>query len=334
MLDRIINIINPNNKELDTLTSDELLQMLIKLNRCLRVVDENEEVLAENMIAGNLVSPTKEVQLKTLDYLTQSMPKIQDKKAKATMMYYTLLNLHMFSNGNGRTSRFMFDLINGNLSEENLSFYFHKNSKITNSQKNNLEKTQGILDISEANQIPDDLLRHQLSFVPKEILLNYSHIMVGYNFSPKTTREIIPEAVAKELNSKELADLDKLLQDSFGVGLCPSGLAMLYVAQKRGELEKWIDLNNELFGNDPELKGRLNFPVYKRPEMISKWDTENFRDLISVGNAVKFARLKCLIDIFVEPEKNVNMQTGIPYANEILGNVKSPKDLPEEPFSR
>lgn len=334
MLDRIINVINPNAKELDTLTSDELLQMLVKLNKCLRVLDDNEEVLEEYMEAGNLVSPTKEVQLKTLDYLTQSMPKIQDKKAKATIMYYTLLNLHMFSDGNGRTSRFMFDLINGDLNEDNISFYFHKDSQITASEQNNLEKTKGILDISEANQIPDELLRHQLTFVPKEILLNYSYIMVGSTFSSKTTKEIIPKAVAEELNSKELADLDKILHDSFGGGLCPSGLAMLYVAQKRGELEKWIDLNNELFGNIPEVNGRLNFSVYKKPEMISKWDTENFRELISVGNAIKFARLKCLIDVFVEPEKNINTQTGNSYADEILGYVKTPKDLPEEPFSR
>lgn len=334
MLDRIINIINPNNKDLDTLTSDELLQMLVKLNRCLRVVDDNEDVLEEYMTAGDLVSPTKEVQLKTLDYLTQSMPKIQDKKAKATIMYYTLLNLHMFSDGNGRTSRFMFDLINGDLCEDNIAFYFHKDSKITASEQNNLENTKGILDISEVNLIPDDLLRYQLTFVPKEILSNYSWITVGHNFTSKTTKEIIPEAVAEELNSKELSDLDKILQDSTGCGLCPSGLAMLYVAKKRGELEKWIDLNDELFGNNPEVDGRLCFSVYRNPKMISKWDTENFRELISVGNAVKFARLKCLIDVFVEPEKNINIQTGIPYANEILGYVKTPKNFPEEHFSR
>ena len=229
---------------------------------------------------------------------------------------------------------FLFDLINGDLSEDNISFYVHKNSQITASEQKNLENTRGILDISEVNQIPDNLLKHQLTFVPKEILSNYSWIMVGHNFSSKTTKEIIPEAVAKELNSKELADLDKILQDSFGSGLCPSGLAMLYVTQKRGELEKWINLNNELFGNIPEVNGRLNFSVYGKPEMISKWDTENFRELISVGNAVKFARLKCLIDVFVEPEKNINIQTGIPYVYEILGYIKTPKDLSEEPFSR
>ena len=63
------------------------------------------------MLAGDLVSPTKEVQMKTLEYLTQNMSKVPDKKARATMVYYTLLNLHMFSDGNGRTSRFMYDLI-------------------------------------------------------------------------------------------------------------------------------------------------------------------------------------------------------------------------------
>ena len=32
------------------------------------------------MMAGDLVSPTKEIQMKTLEYLTQNMSKVPDKR--------------------------------------------------------------------------------------------------------------------------------------------------------------------------------------------------------------------------------------------------------------
>lgn len=100
MINKIINLVNPDNKDLSELSKDELLELLVKLNKCLRCLDESENVLEENMLAGDLVSPTKEVQMKTLEYLTQNMSKVPDKKARATMVYYTLLNLHMFSDEN------------------------------------------------------------------------------------------------------------------------------------------------------------------------------------------------------------------------------------------
>ena len=67
----------------------------------------------------------------------------------------------MFSDGNGRTSRFMYDLISGDLDEKNLSYYFHKDSNNTFEQKNKLELDKGILDITEVNRIPDKILSKQ-----------------------------------------------------------------------------------------------------------------------------------------------------------------------------
>ena len=142
MLEKIISVINPDNKDLSTLSGNEMLESLIKLNKVLRCLDDSENVLEENMEAGDLASPTKEVQLRTLEYLTQNMQKVQDKKARAAMVYYTLLNLHMFSDGNGRTSRFMYDLISGDLSEDNISYYFHKDSNNVKNQKNDLENSK------------------------------------------------------------------------------------------------------------------------------------------------------------------------------------------------
>lgn len=322
MLNKIIKLVNPDNKDLREMSKDEILELLIKLNKCLRCLDESENVIEENMLAGDLVSPTRDVQTKILEYLTESLSKVYDKKARATMVYYTLLNLHMFSDGNGRTSRFMYDLISGDLSEENISYYFHKDSNNVKEQKNDLEESKGILDISIVNQIPDALIGKQLKFIPKEILSNYNWITVGYTNSSPSTDSIIPKSVLKQLSEKELQDLHKILRDGYGMQLCPSGLAMLYVSNKKGQLREWININNINLSQGIGVPGRLNFSIYKNPDMVANWNTDDFREVINVGNAVKYARLKCVIDVFVEPEKYINIDSGKPYIADIIGVSK------------
>jgi len=327
MLNKIINLINPDNKDLREMSKEEIFELLIEVNKCLRCLDESENVVEENMSAGDLVSPTKEVQTKILEYLTESLSKVQDKKARAAMVYYTLLNLHMFSDGNGRTSRFMYDLISEDLSEDNISYYFHKNSNNVEEQKNDLEVSKGILDISIVNQIPDELIGKQLGFIPQDILANYYWITVGYTNSSPSTDSIIPKSVLTQLSEKELQDLDKVLHDGYGMLLCPSGLAMLYVSNKKGQLKKWIDINNGMLSQGIGMPERLNFSIYKNPNMLADWTLDDFREIISVGNAVKYVRLKCLIDVFVEPEKYINIDSGKTYMADILGVSKEKEDV-------
>lgn len=67
------------------------------------------------------------------------------------------------------------------------------------------------------------------------------------------------------------------------------------------------------------LDYRLNFSIFSNPEMIANWNIEDFRDIIRIGNKVKYERLKCIIDIFTKPEKYINVDTGNTYVQDILG---------------
>ena len=107
--------------------------------------------------------------------------------------------------------------------------------------------------------------------------------------------------------------------------LCPSGIAILYVSKRKGQLNTWIDKNTTNLAQGIGLQGRLNFSIYRNPEMIADWTIDDFREVIRVGNAVKYLRLKCLIDIFVEPEKHINLDSGKPYLNEIISNPNEKK---------
>ena len=49
MINKIINSINPNDKDLSTLSKDEFLEALIKLNKYLRCLDESLRMLYANI---------------------------------------------------------------------------------------------------------------------------------------------------------------------------------------------------------------------------------------------------------------------------------------------
>jgi hypothetical protein len=319
MIERIKKIINPENKDLDNMSLNEMIELLTKLNKSLRCL-EDEEVRIDGMTASDLVAPTREVQDKVLEYLINNMKNIKEPKAKAAAFYYTLLNLHMFSDGNGRTSRFMYDLISGDLNESNVAYYFHKDSSQTQEQKNQLEEEKGILDISIVNRIPDEILAEQLQFIPSGMLELYPWITVGHTESSPDTDKIIPEEILKQLSEKELRNLDIILRDGYGVSLCPSGLAMLYVIQKKGQLNEWVKYNKQAEEQGIAIPGRFNISIYRHPERIANWNAEDFREVINAGNAIKYARLKSLIDIFAYPEKFINKDTGHIYLNDIIGD--------------
>ena len=320
MIDKIKKVINVDDIDLTNISVQKFLDILIKLNKSLRVLDESEEALSDNMQAGDLIAPTEEVRNAILEYLVNNMGKIENLRDRAAVVYYTLINLHMFSDGNGRTARFMYDLISGDLSDDNISYYFHSDSKQTKENNNNLEEIKGILDITDVNKFPDLILKAKLDFVPRELMENYNWITVGHSNSSPDTDKILPSDVVRNLSERELQNLDCILKDGYGMNLCPSGLAVLYVAQKKGQLEYWIDKNKSEQESEFSVPGRFNFSIYKNPDSIRDWNIEDFRELISVGNAIKFARLKSIIDIFVEPQKYIDLDSGNTYADIILGN--------------
>lgn len=319
MIDKIMKEINPDNKEIDSMNSVEFLELLKNLNVCLRRLSNGTDVMDETMVVGDLVSPTKEVQIAILEYLVQNLSSVEDKKVKAAMVYYTLLNLHMFSDGNGRVARFMYDLISGDMNEDNVERYYHNNDETLSNDGFDLEKDKGIADFFYVTKIADKFIGSQFDFIPQEVLDKYWWITVGRTNSSPNISSIISEDVLKKLNSKELLDIDKILRDGYGMKLCPSGLAMLYVSQKKGQLEEWLNKCDRDIENGKGLSGRLNFSVFRNPDMIADWEIDDFRELVNVGNRVKFARLRCAVDMFVYPNRYVNVETGNTYADEVLG---------------
>ena len=305
MIERFSNLRKNKNefeKQIQNLSADTFLDFLVNLNRQLRDVDENNEVLDENMEVGNLKSPTKEVQRLVMNDLIEGIKMVKEPKLRAAMTYYTLLDLHMFDNGNGRTARFMYDLFSGQISSKESDYYFHKRDSGSGNYNISFEESRKIEDVTIATQyINEKLIETVQSEIPENMREKY--ITVSYSNSTPDITQILSQNILNELDIQEINDLRKIIQDSYGQKLTPSGYAMLRVANQKGELEKWESLNKEL-DVMPELN-RMNFWIYKHPEMLANWTADDFRNVINYGNSIKRMQFQCLIEAFKNPERDL-----------------------------
>lgn len=79
MIERIKNIINPEEKPIDEMSSNEMIELLIKLNKCLRCLD-SDEVRSDGMIAGDIVKRINKIE----QQLNNKKINIEEFKEKIT----------------------------------------------------------------------------------------------------------------------------------------------------------------------------------------------------------------------------------------------------------
>ena len=125
--------------------------------------------------AGTLICPVKWVQLNIAEKTLKALPKIDDDKARATLAYSIINLLHMFSDGNGRTSRLVFEILNNpefNI-EETSEQYIHKEGQSRGIR--NIESKHGIISNQNTLEHINALTQNTVYFPninpPKPVLL-------------------------------------------------------------------------------------------------------------------------------------------------------------------
>ena len=143
------------------LTGPKFKEILAEINRALRgdEIEENEDVFCGLTSAGDLVSPTFEVQDRVLDDLVRYIKSEKDRDKMAKAVYYVVVSLHLFSDGNGRTSRFLYDFCRGNLQESKSCDYFHDKASYRKSPTcSAFEVDEGIYDVMMLSGLANSFL--------------------------------------------------------------------------------------------------------------------------------------------------------------------------------
>lgn len=219
--------------------------------------------------------------------LLSSLKKLTNRREQAALMYYSIVLMHPFENGNGRTSRFIFDAIMGSDIESNLDWYFHG--------MNDEELYDDRFELSRNLMLVEDLekiLLHKNAYNITKYIEFLPQELVNKSIEVNVLEVPIREDIRKQLSRREQDLINHLIGDntlnhSYEVG----GLIMLIMSSYKGELNKWISLNEDYY--------HFVFDIDKHPEMLDLWTIDDYRKVIEIGNDIKKEIYLNLIDIFV-----------------------------------
>ena len=141
------------NQFVNTLTGDEIKNILIEVNRQVRELNPGEGGIykGDRMIVGECISPKGEIQERYFDKIVDFLKGVNNKDDMAIGMYYLINYLHLFQDGNGRTSRFVYEtMTNSDFQDFSGKFFRHEQGKDTS--RAGFCEQKGIKEISEAKR--------------------------------------------------------------------------------------------------------------------------------------------------------------------------------------
>ena len=142
------------DNKIQELNRDGAYKYLMTLNGILRGVGRSERGVRNNVQVGEHMAPSRKVQGAILNDTTEALKGIKDNHYRAALSYYTVNNLHLFADGNGRTSRAVYEIFdnpNFNLYSED---FVHKTDSVHESGGHEkFEREHGIQSAMTAYQV-------------------------------------------------------------------------------------------------------------------------------------------------------------------------------------
>lgn len=340
--DEILEIFKDDSRMdefLSGLTGEDIKRYLIYVNSKVRNVPYAEnEICSQTMVAGSLISPNNEIQNRYFNKMVDALNNVKGRKNKATMMYYLINELHLFEDGNGRTSRAVFEMLaNKNFSFENNDTFSHDTNDMAKVDHNEFERQNNII-TSAGIEIYANYYLYK-SLIQKGIVPNTDEyaekiivmtdadevLNISLNDDSKTLNDpvYIPDEIKQHLSQAQIEQIQNALADNNGALITTSGLTMLTML-----------LNNESskdFRDFTYAEGQMfSFPVDKdndeKDKILGKWQKVDFFKAVSVANLLKESMLDMIVDFFEKPEnfiveEQLNVREALTTGSEILENI-------------
>ena len=331
------------NDVLGKVTPETALNFLQHVNSQLRndkltkksdvVGDEMNRMMvhSENFITGGaqeFVAPEPGLQKELFGEYLDAMKKIKDKDKRALLAYYAINNLHLFSDGNGRTSRAIYYLIkNGDLSDANEVLEHKKSADGTVDLERGLGRKKflsknSFMPVEGANALANIYLQEQLT---EEGLLddNLKDKFI-YIHSEKEkdgfVRIMMTKVNRQGLSDEEMKGLDFAMSD----GWVPkwrhstlSGLTMAIMLQKKGFSRQVAERSSD---EDGWLPIRVNYAKYDGSDEVNamrdffaEWTPEDYKETLEVYRTLKKRQNEIIMGFFTEEIKNDNGESVADY---------------------
>lgn len=309
----------------DSLSVDDIKRILLYVNSKVRHIPIEENDFFYGMsYAGGLVPPNSDIKNRYFEKILVTLKKVKNNRDRGTMLYYLINGLHLFEDGNGRTARAIFQILNdANFSFEDNDTLIHdkefdkaivgpdkfqENCKIVGSSIAELCSNCFLYkSLIEAGILPNT------EFYTKKCLLNTDVVEKGVS----DNNIFVSDDVMQSISSSQYHQIqDALANNNCPLGITTSGMVMLLMMQNGfiGELDKY-----EFLGGYA-----LSFSVgnYSKNDILSKLKREDYFRIVDIANILKEDMLDMILDFF-EHSDNFKFYDGITM-KEILtnGNIK------------
>ena len=301
------------NNFLGNLDVKEAFYWLNHINGILREENRSNRGRVANMHAGELVAPPGGVQKTVLSHAAEALGKIEENRHRAALSYYLINALHIFGDGNGRTSRAVFTIFDDphfNLADD---AYYHdtkgqmgtRHSQYPFEKRSGIRSTRDAMYVAHGLQMAKDVGDGKID----EEALTSSPLPAVYvecledRYKP-VDFYLTPEA-EKELSDSEKKRISRAFQYEY-----PSSIAMCRMATKKDGWEKAIthidpsqghkriifEVERTDFNNEENLAAKKTF---------DGWTADDYRDFLVEAESAQIEEFDTLIDIFVSPNEYI-----------------------------
>lgn len=295
------------DNRIQELNRDGAYKYLMTLNGILRGVDRSERGVRSNIQVGEHMAPSRKVQGIILNDITESLKGIKDNHYRATLAYYTVNNLHLFADGNGRTSRAVYEIFdnpNFNLSGEN---FVHKTNLVDESSGHGkFERAHGIQSTMTAYQLARGILAEKWARDDKiDPRINEMNSRIEILFG-ETPDVYLTDDAENNLTPQEKKAINLAFHDG-DVAL----LSLCRVLKIKGTSDEVI---SDSIKTDPNNANKYmaievekedmdtGAPNEKSHQTFSGWTADDYRTFLEGFQIVQRDSQRTLNDIFSNPE--------------------------------
>lgn len=352
----ILSILKDEQKKdefISALTGEDVKRFLLYVNSRVRNIAIEENRFYEGtMYAGGLVSPNNEIQNRYFEKIAEALKNVKGKKDRATMMFYLINELHLFEDGNGRTSRAVFEMFT------NEDFSFENNDTLVHDDEHDYAKVDHVeFEINNSIEgsryaelcsncflyktlIISGIIPNEEFYTEKMIVITDADELLEHNRNKGESEDnnpvFVSEDVKKQLSSIQFEQIQHSLADNNGSIITTSGMALLLMLIKNGKIEELSDYE---FSEGHGISLPVDRETGTGEEYLSEFKKEDYFKIIGIADILKEGMLDMILDFFEYPDNfrfcgNITMKDLLNNGNLFqtiidIQNLKTAPDLLE-----
>lgn len=294
------------NASLQDLTRDGAYRYLRMINGMLRGVNAKERGVRSNVRVGDHMAPDLNTQGIILKDTVEALKNIDNNHYRAALAYYTVNNLHLFADGNGRTSRAVYEMFDNPEFNLGSDEFMHKTSSSNESGSHaNFEKKHHIVSTESAYANARYLFAEEWAKENKidpRILKLRSRVEIIFGETPDI---YLTEDAEQNLTAEEKKAINSAFHDGdiALLALCrmlkikeTSDAVMNESIRTKGD-KQYIAI--EVSKDDIDT-GKPNVPAM---HTFEGWTAEDYRTFVKGFRYIQKTSQRVLNDIFMKPEE-------------------------------